>query len=582
MIRLPSSFTKRFGNGLNNDKGNPLNIKTDSTENPLAKSSPWGNELYQRFKLLPWWLKYNAGYTRESELKDNIIQLASQMSLEKKWTKKIIRHAVSEFSKKGLGQDYYGYHNIDHELEATYFTLLAASSHIKQNNKDIISFTMEDIKYLFVSALFHDYDPAKQFDKPNEASVEWFLRNDPEIKKFIDVIGIDINIVIAIIYRTAYPFEGEIVKNAMKRIVDLLSIKEQSNDKECNDAGNSTTTTSKRIDHYLYLGWFLSVCERMAGYALGDFEHANKLARSNAHALGWHPSVINEESVKYFNAIKQENEMLQLVLKGIPDKLKENFFNNIDSFQKLYEEEKKIRGLTRRREISFICKVESIVNNHNNENRISNLDPDVRNCVLNIYNKLPIPLKRGEQHFLSSLSNPNTILITLRIRRGQNIYPNQNDYGGSNEENGNELKKTIDTADKNNNAYENDAIVGYVKGGPIEKYSLRRGTFDENYGKKNTVYMEWICIKPGYWGSTGGHLLRMNFLMEAKRRGYAFITGYVHRNVIMKRSSKGEIIQIVQKYDPDKLDYYRIDLGRISIKDLAEEESDEFAMAVYP
>ena len=50
---------------------------------------------------------------------------------------------------------------------------------------------------------------------------------------------------------------------------------------------------------------------------------------------------------------------------------------------------------------------------------------------------------------------------------------------------------------------ENESIIGYVKGGPIEKYELRRGTFDENYGKRNTVYMEWICIKPGYWGSTG-------------------------------------------------------------------------------
>ncbi|MDP8907216.1 MAG: hypothetical protein M3M88_06825, partial [Thermoproteota archaeon] len=198
MIRLPSSFTKKLGNELN--KGNHHTADTDKMENPLAKPSHWWTELYQRVKLLPWWLKYNAGYTRESELKDKIVHLASQMNLEKKWVKKIVRHAVSEFSKNGLGQDYYGYHNIDHELEATYFTLLSANSHIRQNNGDKIPFTMEDIKYLFVSALFHDYDPAKQFDKPNEESVEWFLRNDPKIMKFIDIIGIDIDIVIAIIY----------------------------------------------------------------------------------------------------------------------------------------------------------------------------------------------------------------------------------------------------------------------------------------------------------------------------------------------------------------------------------------------
>ena len=29
----------------------------------------------------------------------------------------------------------------------------------------------------------------------------------------------------------------------------------------------------------------------------------------------------------------------------------------------------------------------------------------------------------------------------------------------------------------------------------------------------------------------------------------------------MQRKKKSEIIEIVQKYDPDKLDYYRIDLN---------------------
>ena len=160
--------------------------------------------------------------------------------------------------------------------------------------------------------------------------------------------------------------------------------------------------------------------------------------------------------------------------------------------------------------------------------------------------------------FISSLSNPDTILITLRIKREKRLYQNNNPP--------NKEKDAIRDIDitKEDNSYENEAIVGYVKGGSLEKYNLRRGTFDENYGKKNTVYMEWICIKPGYWGSTGGHLLRMNFLQEAKKRGYNFITGYVHRNVIMKRIDKGEIIEVVQKYDPDKLDYYRIDLRHLA------------------
>ena len=425
IIKLRLSFTKIFGySRLTIDKSRE---HAESMANPLAQPSPWWRELYQRIKLFPWWIRYNVGLTEESDLKDKIIDLASEMNLDKGWTKKIVRHAISEFSKKGLGLDYYGYHNIDHELEATYFALLSAYGHIRQNSEVNGLFNNEGVKYLFLSALFHDYDPAKQFDKPNEESVEWFLRSDPEIRKFIDLVGLDINVIIAVIYRTAYPFKGPIAENATKRIHELLSFKSQvTGDNTNEDVGDD----SKRIEHYQRLGWFLSVCERMAGYALGDFEHANKLARSNAHALGWHPSVINEESVKYFEALKQEGEMLQFVLKGIPDNLRKNYFDNIEAFESLYEEEKEIRILTARKEIGFECRVEKI-GNGNDEDRISGLDPEVRDCVLNIYNKLPIPLKRGERHFFKSLSSQDTILITLRIKK--ETKPNQENNGNKKE-----------------------------------------------------------------------------------------------------------------------------------------------------
>ncbi|HXS61091.1 MAG TPA: hypothetical protein VN703_09820, partial [Candidatus Sulfopaludibacter sp.] len=114
---------------------------TNTIENPLAKPFPWWYELYQRIKLFPWWIKYNLGSNEESELKNKIIQLASAMNLEKKWVKKIVRHAVSEFSKKGLGSDYYGYHTIDHELEATYLTLISIYGHIKQSDGNTSIFT---------------------------------------------------------------------------------------------------------------------------------------------------------------------------------------------------------------------------------------------------------------------------------------------------------------------------------------------------------------------------------------------------------------------------------------------------------
>jgi hypothetical protein len=246
---------------------------------------------------------------------------------------------LSEFSKKGLGFDYYGYHNIDHELEATYFTLLSAKGHLLQDN-DYIHFTKEDLKYLFVSALFHDYDPAKKFDRPNEESVECFLRNDPKIKKFIENVELDIDTVIAIIYRTAYPFQGKIAEDATNRIQNLI-LKDRSDTSNNDSIRRDDKNDLKRLEHYQYLGWFLSVCERIAGYSLGDFEYANKLARSNAHALGWHPCIINEESVKYFDALKKEKDMLDFVLEGVPDKLKNNFLNNVSSFQNLYNEKKK-------------------------------------------------------------------------------------------------------------------------------------------------------------------------------------------------------------------------------------------------
>jgi hypothetical protein len=455
------------------------------------------------------------GIVHEAALKDNIIELATSMGLQDKWTNNIIRHAVSEFSKKGLGPDYYGYHNIDHELEATYFSLLALDGQLRASNQDGKKFNDHDIKYLFVAALFHDYDPLKRSDKPHEDSVEFFLRKDKRIKKFIDDIGISLELVIAIIYRTTYPFKDKNAEHARKRMQELFL-----------EAGIPENDIKSR-EHYEHLGWLLSVCERMAGYALGDFEHAKTLARRNAHALGWHPSLINEESVKYFSTLKEEKEMTQTVLHSLPDQLKKNFYENVEAFREAWEDENKTRSSIRKREVMFVCGVEKIEDN--------SLSPEIRDSIYNIYRELRVPLQLGTSQFLKSLHNKNTILITLKIK---DRYDKYDDVVGN-------------------------TIVGYVKGGPLENYSLRRGTYDENWGHHNTAHMEWICIKPGYWGEAGGHELRTSFLREAKLKGYFFVTGYVHRSVISSRIDRGEAIEIVQKYDPDKLDYYRIDLSKL-------------------
>lgn len=483
--------------------------------NPLAQPLSRQNELYRRLKLFPWWLRYNIGVAEEAVLKDKIIHLGTSVGLQDKWINRILRHAVSEFSKKGLGSDYYGYHNIDHELEAAYFALLVvnnngANSMVNNNSNIYTKLVQDDIKYLFVAALFHDYDPLKQFDKPHEDSVEWFLRNDKRIKRFIDDIEINIDIVIALIHRTAYPFRGKIAEQAKKRMQELFT-----------HAGIPENDTLKR-KHYERLGWLLSVSERIAGYALGNFERARELARRNAHALGWHPSLINEESVKYFSALKEEKEVFEYVLDGLPEIYKNNFFNSIQAFREAWQQEIDIRNSIRAGKTTLVPIVENCVDDTKDSQYLVE-------SIVDIHRQLPAPIRVDEKKFVSTLSDSNTVLITLRI----------NDTSGD--------------------------IVGYVKGGPLENYQLRRGTHDENLGKNNTAYMEYMSIRPGYWGVTGGHLLRLEFLKHSRHRGYSFVTSYVHRQVIVHRIEEGEDIEIVQKYDPDKLDYYRIDLRNLVI-----------------
>ena len=510
-------------NYLNEDSNGDTNnhLRLSSFSNPLAEPISFWYQFYKRLKLFPWWIRYNIGIAKEAVIKDKIIELGTEMGLQDKWLDRIIRHAVSEFSKKGLGSDYYGYHNIDHELEAAYFTLLAANGQQKKQQGKLVlggednRFSQEDIKYLFIAALFHDYDPLKQSDKPREDAIEWFIRNDRKIGKFIDAIGIDINIVIAMIYRTAYPFKGKIAQYAENRMQELFRY-----------AGIDDNDT-KTKKHYNDLGWFLSISERIAGYSLGGLEHSMELARTNAHALGWHPSRIHEESVKYFSMLKEEKEMFENVLYSVPDQYQKNFFENIAAFKQAWVNEIDTRNSIRRNKISLIPIVEEIKVKDNDK---YTLDPNVQETIVKIYRELHLPIGiKDEQRFKKSLNNRDTILIALRA--------------------------------KDHDTYEQ--IVGYVKGGQLENYQLRRGTHDENFGKSNTAYMEWISIKPGFWGETGGHILRIEFLREAKRRGYLYVSSYVHRDVIQHRIKRGEKIQVVQRYDPDKLDYYRVDLASL-------------------
>ena len=479
------------------DDGKSETIKNNSGKNPLARRLPWTTEFQKRIKLFPWWLKYNVGINRQASLKDKIIDLAKISGLDEKNTKKLLRHAVSEFSKNGLGADYYGYHNIDHELEVTYFSLLAADYHLKKGQ-----FSIDDVKAVFVAALFHDFDPLKRFDKPHEDCVETFVRSDNKIGKLVSKFNININIMLALIHRTTYPFKGDMAKYAEKRISLLLT-----------EANIPETDTESR-NHFRDLGWFLSICDRIASYCMNDFEYSKKLARLNAHAMGWHPSVINEQSVKYFTSLKEEKNMLDFVMTGIPENYTRNLYNNISEFRHAWENEVTVKNSIRRNDVNLISVIEKCG---------KSMDLTLKNSIIKLYEEFYDPVIL-EKAFKRTLDDNEAILISLRTNTGKGD------------------------------------VVGYVKGGSLEKYSLRRGTVDVNYGKKNTAYMEWIKIKPAYWGETGGHLLRSKFLHESKQHGFQFVSSYVHRDVIISRQSKGETIEIVQKYDPDKLDYYRIKL----------------------
>lgn len=479
-------------------------LKMDKIKNSPPKTNEiqtlWGIEIYNRLKLFPWWVSYHKGNTIESELRENIISIGHKLGMKDKWLKKILRHTVSEFSKKGLGSDYYGYHNIQHELEAAYFTLLSIDGLCQSKRYEI---TRNDICYLFVSALFHDYDPGKEFDKPNEDCVEFYIRNDKKITTLIEEAGLDLNIVVALIHRTAYPFEGKIADHARNKIQRLMC-------KTSTTRGDAYTT--QKIEK---LGWLLSVSERMAGYALGGIEHARDMARRNAHALGWHPSVINKNSVKFFDYLmKNEKEMFDMVISAVPQQFRTNFYNNVANFKESWNKELSLRDLKKGSKLVFVTE--------NNSTDISNATIA---DLLEVFGTVPTLMRINENEFIKSIHDLNSIIVTMRL----------------------------DEPD--------GKIIGYAKGGPLECYSLRPGTIDRYYGRRNTVYLEGISVIEGYWGGTGGHYLRIKFLNEALGRRYKFLTGYAHRDVILQRRKKLEMIDIVRKYDPDMLDYYRIDLN---------------------
>jgi hypothetical protein len=433
-------------------------------------------------------------FANTHSMRNEIISLMSQNGLEEDCYVEMLDYTIDLFESQGLGTEYYGYHNINHELEVTFGSLLAI-------NQEKINFSEEDKKYLYVAALFHDFDPQKSVDKPHEKSVLKFILLDKKLQKLMIDAKIDLEIIKVLILRTTYPWRGEIKKDAELEI------------KQCFEKSELTKNNQQFQQHIMEIGWYLSVIDRMSGYALGDFTKSMEMAKMNAHALAWRPSLIVRNAVAYFEELlNNESSMSKAILKALPKEMRKNFFNTVLSFMKIRQQEITIQADYSYENLKLIPTI---------ENMSIRKESNFTKTLFDIFLELPKPLQFGKENFEESISDPEIIINTLRL----------NDRNGE--------------------------IVGFSKGGPLEKYQLREEVKDENYGLRNTVFLEPLALKMGYWGLRGGSEMRHMFIMQAHSMKYKYLTSFALRDVIKARIDK-ENAEFVTQFDPERWDYYRI------------------------
>ena len=435
-------------------------------------------------------------FANPPSLRNAIFDLLSSVKLATDENVKLLDYTIQLFKNNGLFSDYYGYHNVDHELEVTYVTLLSGIHSLEENY-----LSKSDLNYLFASALLHDFDPDKSMDKPHEKNVIRFISKDQNIQKLLANANLDQNLICAIISRTVYPWIGDIVTNTEKLIQDYFSKSEIKDNKE-------------RQKHFRDLGHFLSISDRIGGYSLGDFQKAMEMAKMNAHSSSWHPAFIVRRSVVFFeDMLNNEPDMCQRVLNGLPKHMRKNFLDNIVGFMKLRQEEIQIYNQFVYDGLPLVPCIQK-----------SRLSDDILDELLAIYRELPKPLQFTRDDFIESISDPETILNMLRI-------------GDS-----------------------NGRIIGFAKGGPLEKYNFDLDFEDRNRGKNNTVFLEPVAIKNGYWGFHGGRELRQLFMMQVQSKGYKFMTSFAMRDVIDERKENDKNVVFVKKFDPERWDYFRVTL----------------------
>ena len=205
--------------------------------------------------------------------------------------------------------------------------------------------------------------------------------------------------------------------------------------------------------------------------------------------------------------------MFGIVLNGIPKHMRKNFLDNIVSFMKLRQEEIQIYNKFTYEGLKLVPTIEK------NTNHDEFID-----ALLEIYKELPKPLQFTREDFVDSIHDKDTILNTLRVGDA------------------------------------NGPIIGFAKGGPLEKYNFQTKLDDENYGKGNTVFLEPIALKTGYWGFHGGREIRQLFMMQVHSQGFLFMTSFAMRDVIEYRIKQEDGIKFIKKFDPERWDYYQVKL----------------------
>jgi hypothetical protein len=263
------------------------------------------------------------------------------------------------------------------------------------------------------------------------------------------------------------------------------------------------------------IGWYLSVVDRISGYALGDFVKAMGMAKMNAHALAWRPSLIVRSAVAYFEELlNKETDMAKGILKILPKEMRKNFFDTVLSFMKIRQQEITIQAKCSYENLKLVPTIESMA---------TRKDPKFINTLYEIFMELPTPLQFEKENFEKSVKDPQVIINTLRL----------NGKDGE--------------------------IIGFSKGAPLENYKLREEIRDEHYGVGNTIFLEPLALKMGYWGLKGGSEMRHMFIMQAHSMKFKFLTSFALRDVIRARIDK-EQAEFVTLFDPERWDYYRIKL----------------------